>query len=185
MIPRPIALRPRCHRDDPAADRDQPPRPLGYAPANARPAAAHALPPALEHEDAAGTRREPARAWPRVVGAVLWGRGAIRSDRRAGAVVHVAELAEARAKAREPSVLFVSNHVELRACKVTEVAFGTTLPAGRAARPSPTMQSGDADFRVRARRSSRAVAQRLRNAARRGRANPSWARRPRSWAGAR
>jgi len=83
----------------------------------------------------------------RAHGFVWWGRfygGEERFDAPAAQArwSHVAELAEARAKAREPSILFVSNHVELHAGKVTEVGFGDDAPGGRAARPSPTVQSG-------------------------------------------
>jgi len=52
-------------------------------------------------------------------------------------VVYVADLAEARAKAREPSVLFVSNHVELHACKVTAVAFEDDPPGGTRSQALP------------------------------------------------
>ena len=71
-----------------------------------------------------------------------WGRfygGAERFDAPAAQArwPHVAELAEARAKAREPSILFVSNHVELHACKVTEVGFGDDPPGGTRSQALP------------------------------------------------
>ncbi len=50
---------------------------------------------------------------------------------------HVADLAKARAAASEPSILFVSNHVELHACKVTAIALGDDPPGGVRAQALP------------------------------------------------
>ena len=129
LIPRPIAMGPRRHRADPAADRDRPPRTLSYAPPMLVPQLLM-----LYHQRYNTKTLRVHVEHLRAHGFVWWGRfygGAERFDATAARArwSHVAELAEGRAKAREPSILFVSNHVELHACKVIEVAFGDD-PAG-------------------------------------------------------